>query len=188
MLMKSRRQASKKGFTLTEAALVLGIVGLILGAIWVAAGSVYRNMRVATTTDQMLQIVQAIRSLHATQPHIDPNLTEINLAKAGGVPKDMLDDVNDPTAISNAWGGNVTIKPVNTTQFYLLLEGIPTDACADLLTRNTGSGRDTGLAGVAGGTNGSTITTFPVTVTTAVGACTGTDGRTNAKFIYNLRS
>lgn len=66
-------------------------------------------MRVATTTDQMLQIVQAVRcSLHATiKPQIDDKLTEINLAKAGGVPKDMLNDVIDPTVVSNAWGGGV---------------------------------------------------------------------------------
>ena len=41
------RRQRRRGFTLTEIAIVLGIVGLILGAIWVAAAAVYNNLRVS---------------------------------------------------------------------------------------------------------------------------------------------
>lgn len=186
MFMKSRRQASKKGFTLTEAAIVLGIVGLILGAIWVAAGSVYRNMRVATTTDQLLQIVQAIRSLHATQPAIDPALNIINLSRAGGVPKDMMNDINTPTAITNVWGGAVVLTRESATEFTVTFEDVPNDACADLLTRNTGSGRDTGIVS-AGSATDIAAADMPITVTTAIGECTG-DTKSPVNFRYALRS
>ncbi|MGQ3505077.1 type II secretion system protein, partial [Enterococcus faecalis] len=54
-----RREQAKRGFTLTEIAIVLGIIGLILGAIWVAAGAVYSNLRVSKATTQLLQITQA---------------------------------------------------------------------------------------------------------------------------------
>lgn len=40
-----RRRAAQKGFNLIEAAIVLGIVGLVVGGIWVAATSVYANLR-----------------------------------------------------------------------------------------------------------------------------------------------
>ena len=61
-----------RGFTLTEIAIVLGIIGLILGAIWVAAAAVYNNMRVATANTELLQITQAMRAMYATSSTVWP--------------------------------------------------------------------------------------------------------------------
>lgn len=84
--MSTIRQTSRtvRGFTLTEAAIVLGIVGLILSAIWVAAGSVYANYRVGKTAEQLLSIVQSVRSLHSgvSQFPAAGDIT-LDLARAG---------------------------------------------------------------------------------------------------------
>jgi prepilin-type N-terminal cleavage/methylation domain-containing protein len=59
--------SSRRGFTLTEIAVVLGIVGLILGAIWTAAAHVYQQKKVNQEVEEIQDIVQAVRSLYATR-------------------------------------------------------------------------------------------------------------------------
>lgn len=186
MLMEKIMPRKLRGFTLTEAAIVLGIVGLILGAIWVAAAAVYNNLRVSTTSTQLLQMVQNIRSMHATQQTMDTTLTghagAVTLAQAGAIPKDMLNDQQNPTQVRNVWGEQVgitsfTVNAVAGAGFTVTLPGVPQGPCTDLLVRNTGAGRDSGLleAG-ANGTNSTLAQTpgangFPITVTTALGMC-----------------
>lgn len=45
---------TRRGFNLVEAAIVLGVVGLVIGGIWVAAASVTRNMRIKETLEIVL--------------------------------------------------------------------------------------------------------------------------------------
>ena len=56
---------------LREVAIVLAIIGLILGD-RVAAAAVYNDMRVSTANTEFLQITQAIRALYATSSTVDP--------------------------------------------------------------------------------------------------------------------
>src|SRR5580700_11353983 len=68
---KAGRKKEERGFTLTEIAIVLGIIGLILGALWVAAAAVYTNLRTSKTTTQLLTITQNLRALYATSASVD---------------------------------------------------------------------------------------------------------------------
>src|SRR3984957_16106234 len=68
----SPRRQRRRGFTLTEIAIVLGIIGLILGAIWVAAAAVYNNMRTSKTTTELLDVAQNLRGMYATAGTVDP--------------------------------------------------------------------------------------------------------------------
>ena len=187
MRIKQYRVSQVRGFTLTEAAIVLGIVGLILGAIWVAASSVYQNMRIARSSEELLQIAQHIRTLNSTQNTVDPNATTANYISAGVFPSDMVSG----TSVINIWGGTVTITPTNAAGtandgFVVTFGGIPANACADFLTRNTGTGRDTGIVGYAVAANNAATaannSTFPVNVSTAVGVCTNTSNAVSFTF------
>ena len=54
-------QAKRKGFSLIEAAIVLGVVGAVLGGIWSAASAIHRKMLVnelSTTTISALSCIQ----------------------------------------------------------------------------------------------------------------------------------
>ncbi|MCL2469947.1 MAG: prepilin-type N-terminal cleavage/methylation domain-containing protein [Alphaproteobacteria bacterium] len=199
MLLKKNMARSVRGFTLTEAAIVLGIVGLLLGAIWVAAAAVYNNMRISTTTTQILQMAQAIRAIHATSQTIDDGVTAqdgaVLMARAGAVPKDMLDDALNPNSVTSVWNSEVTIEAAADTQgnagraFRITYTGVPQSACSDLLVRNTGAGRDTGL--VSAGANGAEVTrdNMPIGVTTAVQQCNVTTTAGNdVAFTFLLRT
>lgn len=170
MLKERMMPRDKRGFTLTEAAIVLGIVGLILGAIWVAAAAVYNNLRVSTTSNQLLQIVQSVRSMHATQNTVGA-IDAVNVAKAGGIPKDMLDNPTNPTTVRDVWGGNVTIAAATSVvandSFTITFARVPQSACMDLYVRNTGPGRDSGLT-LAGAL---AVAAFPIDLTEALGQC-----------------
>ena len=154
----------KRGFTLTEIAIVLGIVGLILGAIWVAAAAVYTNLRTSKTSTQLLNIVQNVRAMYATSGVVDATADMTTLGaqttaaaktyiNAGVFPADML---NGPAAtadtVQNAWNGNVAVTSATGTtasdSFSVTFSNVPQQACITILTSTTGNGRDPGLFGV----------------------------------------
>lgn len=56
----------RKGFSLIEAAIVLGVVGLVIGGIWVAAATVYRNHRLNQTVAGIGVIYRNTRNLFDT--------------------------------------------------------------------------------------------------------------------------
>lgn len=61
--MFNRLQAIRKsGFNLIEAAIVLGVVGLVVGGIWSAASSVIENRRISKFTEDILLINQCIKN------------------------------------------------------------------------------------------------------------------------------
>lgn len=190
MLTQNQKLRKGRGFTLTEAAIVLGIVGLILGAIWVAAASVYDNLRVSKTSEQLLNMVQSIRSMHATQNTVT-GITEQLVGSAGGIPSDMLtkDGSGNVTFVRDIWNGLVDIAAYTHTtagdSFSISFAAVPKRACMDLLVRNTGVGRDTGLIGAAAAA-GDNSANFPITLSIADGICS-TDSNT-VVFTFRLKA
>lgn len=63
-------RAKSRGFTLTEIAIVLGIIGIILGAIWAAAAMVYENNRTKQAREQSLAVINNWRSIYGSR-HVD---------------------------------------------------------------------------------------------------------------------
>lgn len=60
---EKNRLGKTPGFTLTEAAIVVGIVGLLLGTIWVAAASVYSRNQVNRAVNALITIAYGVKSL-----------------------------------------------------------------------------------------------------------------------------
>lgn len=154
MIIRRFKNPATKGFTLTEAAIVLGIVGLILGAIWVAASAVYNNMRVEAANKQLMTIVQNVRSLYATSTQMD-NATTAQLASAGVFPSDTNPGSGAP---QNSWGGNITVArnaagaglcPTIGDCFSVSFAGVPQGPCIKMGVANGGQGRDSGLVGIS---------------------------------------
>lgn len=156
-----------RGFTLTEIAIVLGIVGLVLGAIWVAAASVYSNFRLGSANKDLILITQNVRALYATSHTVDP---AANMAVAGAnggaqatylgngiFPIDTLDTGAPSTATQafSPWDGNISIQGATQViaddAFVVVFNAVPAEVCANLLTSIAGTSRDPGLYRAGGG-------------------------------------
>lgn len=57
-----RRRTKRRGFNLIEAAIVLGVIGLVIGGIWVAASAVTRANNVNTFISRVARIVDDVQS------------------------------------------------------------------------------------------------------------------------------
>lgn len=195
-LPRSKRSAS--GFTLIEAAIVLAIIGLVAGGIWVAASSVYENLRTSRASEQLLAAVQQIRSLHATQGTIASGDVTVSLAQARVFPQDMFDSSTD-TSPANPWQGAVLVYGVAAITgglgpgFWVIYNGLPQSSCIDMVARNTGQGRDTGMVGVNIAAAAVTTTpsglgneTAPVSVSTAATDCSAATGN-SVGFLFRLK-
>jgi PilS N terminal len=152
----------ESGFNLIEAAIVLGIDGLIVGGIWAAAGAAYENMRQQNASKQLLSLVQGLRGFYAESPvdRIDANIT--NLIGLGVLPSDMLVETGGAKTLRHPWGGAVTLTDTTTAygiaSFKVTFEAMKSDVCRNFLTRASNLARGSGLLLVdsgAGGAGGS---------------------------------
>ncbi|MFA5041207.1 MAG: type II secretion system protein [Bdellovibrionales bacterium] len=136
----------KKGFTLTEIAIVLGIMGLVLGAIWVAAAGVYNNLRVNNATTAVMQIAQGIRALYATSATTGySSVTDMtsSLITAHAVPNNLVNG----TELSGPFPGGATVIYATSdgNGFVVTMSAVSKANCISLLTAVAGTGRDPGL-------------------------------------------
>jgi prepilin-type N-terminal cleavage/methylation domain-containing protein len=210
---ESPLRAAERGFTLTEIAIVLGIIGLILGAIWVAAAAVYNNMRVSTANTELLQIAQAVRSMYATQTIVDQN-ADMSFAGtgaqgnktymlAGVFPSNAL-DAGDPQASArtvNPWSGPIVIQAASSPtaggtndSFAVTFDAIPSQGCIDILSSATGTGRDPGMWAAGGGGQGGQgaqnvlVAGQPLGANNIAGQCSTAANGNAATFWFNLRA
>ena len=134
--------SSRRGFTLTELAIVLGIIGTILGGIWTAASMAHSSQIVDTSARQVVTIAQNIRSFYSGRTQIAPSLvgTEATtlLANAGVFPPDMqMQTVTDPNwgtypRPANAFGGYVAIHIISSNTFRVSYYNLSSMQCTQL--------------------------------------------------------
>jgi prepilin-type N-terminal cleavage/methylation domain-containing protein len=134
---------AKKGFTLTEIAIVLGIIGLILASIWWAAASTFANQRITHANTAILDIVEGLRTLYSTSSstgYAAATLITPTVVSAGIIPADLA-------AGTGPFPGGTT--GVSATSdglgFVVTITAVPQSACVNLLTMLGGVSRDPGL-------------------------------------------
>lgn len=179
----SQTQSTKKGFTLTEIAIVLGIIGLILGAVWSAASGVYASANATKIGQQMGIYVSALRAycantscasisatnmptLSATLPTIAPVITTASTDASATLLIDFtaIPLTNSGTAFCNGlansigtFGGAVAL---NSAAAVALAEGVkPTcdNGTGKAYTCDSGSGYTATVLGAANCTGTTTV-------------------------------
>ena len=131
---QSRQITRKKGFTLTEIAIVLGIIGLILGAIWAAASSVYANLKANQAQQGILSAAQAVRSMFATSANTGQTAIGV-ITSPGMFPTNWQSTTVGK--VGNPWHVNPTNNYAyvtgNGSLFAIELDGMSDAGCSTLV-------------------------------------------------------
>jgi len=203
-LRNRRRSNENRGFTLTESAIVLGIIGLVLSAVWIASARVIQGNKVTTATQEATTIALGLKALYGPRGHIDAYTTgavEItsSLISFGLIPTNMptqsVTDPNQGTAVRpiHPWGSYMSSYAMSPTTFRLSFYNLPTAACVGLesaLASQTGSTAPIGVGswytakstqpGIPGQAYGADTYYNPIptpfTPTTAAATCGGVSG------------
>ncbi|MBI1273829.1 MAG: prepilin-type N-terminal cleavage/methylation domain-containing protein [Alphaproteobacteria bacterium] len=197
-MKKARR--GKKGFTLVELAVVLGVVGLVLGGIWVFAGRSNESARTEQSLGQLVILLNNIRSYYLSQPNMASGDVTTILAAASVFPSEML-RAGAPTIVDHPWGalppgGGLLVSGTTasggastggTYYFTLTYRGLKAESCIAFAAR-AGSGP------TANGLTAVSVSGTPISMPPLIGALGGpcaVDGGTgtgaNVALTYRLR-
>lgn len=126
----------KRGFTLTEVAIVLGVIGLILAGIWTAAAMVYENNRTSKAINEITLITQNLKSTYGGgKSSLDANGTDITAGMIGsGVfPADMVSSSTTSYALAPWPSSQVKIvSALSLNSVGITYSAITPDACLRL--------------------------------------------------------
>ncbi|MBO6280937.1 MAG: hypothetical protein J6N49_00250 [Alphaproteobacteria bacterium] len=205
---------NENGRSMIEMLGVLAIIGVLSVGGIAGYSKAMMKFKINKTVDQVSQIVSNIRTLYGTQKKYVWDAGGVNTAgsslqifkKAHVIPDEMWN--SDGTAIENAFGGSVGFYPNEKRgsdygkAFWLSFDGIPEEACMELMTYDWGSGSSSGLiaigqvgataalvgcTGSATGDNvyacaGGSTQPVPMSVAVAATACSGDDNEIFWKF------
>lgn len=154
----SYSSSKARGFTLTEVAIVLGVIGLIISAIWASASNVYKNKKLTEAQREIMVISQNIRKLYTGRGSLNcTTTTDITgpMVTAGVFPADMI--VAGKTYPQSPWLTDVRVyscSDASTGDNSLFqIEYMPTmniNQCSPLLARTVGPSQDPNLQYVSG--------------------------------------
>lgn len=194
---------TRMGFNLIESAIVLGVVGLVIGGIWYAAAAMYENYKVNKTINDIALIVKNVQELISIRDAESignaVNITT-TLIKAGVFPETWVNENN----VINPFGAiaevlNLAQPAGASTRFFIRFYGIPQSSCIKLTVKissigaiagSRGSGffyrESLGYIGFAPPPIGTPVylNAFPISPETAKTVCTGTSNQMEFGFGY----
>lgn len=185
----------QKGFSLIEAAIVLGLIGLVIGGIWVAAASARAGTQASQFQQQTLNLVKNVRDYYAAQALPAAATVTGTLAGKGIFPSDMCPAncvsaaaAATPYTVRNAYGGSTAVVIPNVTtypnQFTVTYQSIDEKGCVELAMRLSARSAEVGLVSyfVSSNASASMRTTFPVPFATIQGDCAATGNTIDMNF------
>lgn len=151
-MIRSSYIKSRQAFTLTELAIVLGIIGLIIGGLWVATNTMRENQKIAMGTREIAAIVHNVRELYAeresvTQSGVQSEVSSL-IQNSGAFPAEMIQSTTG--TVVNPWGGPVAlwIDPGNEANvFRISFYNMSQTGCADIASAVGAEGTTSGLVG-----------------------------------------
>lgn len=191
------RTHRKNGFNLIEAAVVLGVVGLVVGGIWVAAAATKESMKITDTINGVLFMsrnVQQLVSYRDAAGLSDDTVMDSMLIASQAFPASWVSGAT----INHPFGHQITVVNRNDggpLRFRLDLMQMSVSTCITLITRITGIARipnrledrtDIALAYVAVNWPSPTLdtTSFPVSLSAAKTACNASSNTVSFGFAY----
>lgn len=142
-----QRHNHKRGFNLIEAAIVLGVVGLVVGGIWVAAANMYENYKTNKTVEGIFSTSRNIQNLISIRDSeaIGHSVVITSALKDAGVfPKNWVDG----DTVKSNFGGNIIVYnriASGGNRFLILFDGISPKICVNMLFRVSAIGKKANL-------------------------------------------
>ena len=199
----NQKKDSRKGFTLTEFAIVLGIFAMMLAGIWSAASYMWQAVRHAEFSEVMTVIIEDIRSLYSNNINFDAVDKMMPKLKEARVFPDSFVVPNERavrTPVPESWldvcgwdsSGNQekcdSPAGVNPTMFALEYTFGRRQDCITAVTKNSSPATFDGLVAVYLNREPRINAALPWTVEDANLYCKGTTSRNPARvqFIFRL--
>lgn len=145
--VSTRLHAKRRGFNLVEAAIVLGVVGLVIGGIWVAAAAVQENNKRQTFIAALLTTSTNLQNLYKNMPprssgtpwtiyysanssySSPPTILNVPVgAWEGTIPGSLIDNNKDTP--QSPWGRNVVISV--QASLILFETSVPLSTCISI--------------------------------------------------------
>lgn len=187
------KRGSRAGISLTEAAIVLGVVGVIMTGLWSVVESVREAARQERMVSQMIQTVQNIRDIYKGMSGTAAGDLTNYLIGRNALTSDLVRKRTAPYMAAHFWdnttnGGSFEINANATDRssfFEIEINSLNQEPCIGLASKITGDGGPKGL--ISTRINGTAIMVGEVTPDLAVQRCA--DSAANViTFVYRLRS
>ena len=135
------RKSHKRGFSLIEAAIVLGVVGLVIGGIWIAASAVSDHSKVNSTLSGVVKACDKAASLFVRRMLPSGSYEQDILSAAIAVNAFPTDWVKGST-VKSPIGGNILMSilgpdyaPIAGGAMPIYLTDVPQKYCRQLLPK-----------------------------------------------------
>jgi type II secretory pathway pseudopilin PulG len=189
---RARRFSNQKGYNLIEAAIVLGIAGLVVGAIFAAWGAVTSQNKMRRAQDQITVIVNQIRSTYGNRNTLD-NTSDGTAFTGALLSAGLLPDswtTSNSSVIGNPYGGNILVTPDSVSSggskdaMSIALSGLGQADCYKLASNMVGSGRSQGLYKV----NSTAVNNTTKFTDVKSGVCTSTVAPNTLTLYFSLKT
>ena len=143
VLLKNRK--SKKGFSLLELLLVLGIIAALVVAAFIVYPKVQASQRAQAESNNIAAIQAGVKALYTSASSFT-GLTNSVAVQAKIFPDNMLSGSGSAAKPINAFKGNVTLAADKTgpsgadgSSFTITYENVPASECTKIITAAAGN-------------------------------------------------
>lgn len=192
------QKTSHQGFNLIEAAIVLAIVGLVIGGIWVAAGEVGHSRKITRTIEGLLTTVRNTQNLLSAN---DADTIGYNIALTNTLIAAKVFPANwimSSSSVQSEYGAIGVTNYITPSRFDFTMRGFPASDCVTMVVRMTNiqlisGGRASYSTGIglgliqvtnAGGAVQGNVTTFPASLAQATAICIDPSNRNGIIFTF----
>lgn len=185
------KRHSHKGFSLLEMSIVLGIIAVVVGGIWAIASSTKSAVLATSLEQQTLRLVDNIRNYYVSRALPTAQVVSATMTSTLRTAKVFPEDScpancvsGTITTIYNPYKGSTTVAVPNLTSPINFVDidqaAVPERGCIELGIKLSSRATEIGLESYKVGST--TITTFPITLSTLDTACAATNNTLTIRF------